>query len=159
MKRIIGQQRQKAIMLDMLTAQHDIAALAQRYGLDEIDLANFALTPVNHRRLMGLCVLADVQTQLVLSRYRAMAASRLIQLATNQESDSELARKACVDLLRLDMKRAEAPPTEDDEAEPASLRELLYGEAKSAEQSIGDQSNGDAGTTAPSPSPSGEGLG
>ncbi len=127
MKRNIGQDRSKSIMLDLLAAQHDIAALAQRHRVDEIDLAHFALKPVNHRRLIGLCVLADVQTQLVLSRYRAMAATRLIQIATNEQSDPDLARKACVDLLRLDMKRAEAPQAEDDEAEPTSLRELLYG--------------------------------
>lgn len=133
MKRTIGQDRQKAIMLDMLAAQHDIRTLAQRYGLDEIDLANFALQPANHRRLMALCVLADVQTQLVLSRYRAMAAARLIAIATEKESDPDLARKACVDLLRLDMKRADPPGDEGDDTSTL-MRESLYGEAGRSEE-------------------------
>jgi hypothetical protein len=41
-----------------------------------------------------------MQTQLILSRYRLSAAAKLLELA---QGDGELARKACVDLLRLEL--------------------------------------------------------
>ncbi len=78
-----------------------------------------------------------MQTQLLLSRYRLIAAGRLIDLATNQSDDSKTsldnARRACVDLLKLEMKRADidsdfttpalAAPSD---AGVGALRKLLY---------------------------------
>ncbi len=112
MAKKIGQRRHVQLIQDMLHAEHDVLALAERYGLRPADLAQWALEPEHHRVLRGLCVLADLQTQLVLSRYRRLAAGRLIRLATEEGDDkaAEVARKACVDLLRADMKRADALP-------------------------------------------------
>lgn len=108
----IGHRRHLQLIQDMLHAEHDVLALAERYRLKPSDLAEWAIEPEHHRVLRGLCVLADLQTQLVLSRYRRLAAGRLIRLATDEsdEKTAEVARKACVDLLRADMKRADAPP-------------------------------------------------
>lgn len=112
MARKIGQRRHFQLIQDMLHAEHDVLALSQRYRLRPSDLAAWAAEPEHHRVLRGLCVLADLQTQLVLSRYRRLAAGRLIRLATEEgdEKTAEVARKACVDLLRADMKRADALP-------------------------------------------------
>ncbi|HBS29975.1 MAG TPA: hypothetical protein DEB06_11145 [Phycisphaerales bacterium] len=53
--------------------------------------------------------LADGRARLVVSRARADAAGALLALALDRE-DKELARKACVDLLKLDPGEAPAPP-------------------------------------------------
>jgi hypothetical protein len=98
------------LVADILAGEHDVLALGERYKLKPDELAAWVIEPENHRVLRGLCVLADLQTQLVLSRYRRLAAGRLIRLATDEgdEKAAEVSRKACVDLLRLDMKRADA---------------------------------------------------
>src|SRR5690606_38799120 len=47
--------------------------------------------------------LADAQTQLTLSKHRQFAVAKLYELA---KGDGETARKACVDLMKLDVKNA-----------------------------------------------------
>ena len=67
------------------------------------------------RGVIGVC---DHQVQAVLSRYRLMAVGRLVQMAT--EGEGELARKACVDLLKLELKRVpmDVKPAGDEDLEP-----------------------------------------
>ena len=110
MTRAIGSKRRAALMRDLLGAEHDVISLANRHKLRAEDLSAFAGEARNQRVLTGLCKLADLQTQLLLSRYRLIAASRLIRLATidtESEGKPDVARRACVDLLRLDLKRAD----------------------------------------------------
>jgi len=72
-------------------------------------------------------VLADVQTQLLLSRFRLLAASRLIRLATDEQGNADITRRSCVDLLRLEMKRADLHgASQPEDADVASLRDALY---------------------------------
>lgn len=135
MARRISAKRRQALVRDIFNAEHDVVALAQAHGLSPDELARWANSAENRQCLTGLCALADTQTQLLLSRYRLLAASRLIRLATQEDASAsaDVARKACVDLLRLDLKRAESEPTEASDGEAvdnlASLRELLYGQA------------------------------
>jgi hypothetical protein len=49
-----------------------------------------------------LSQLADLRAQMLLSKYRAGAAAGLIAIAGSEEP-TELSRKACVDLLKLDL--------------------------------------------------------
>ena len=132
MARKLSVKRRASLIRDIFNAEHDVVALAQAHNLSPDELAAWAQRTENQRCLGGLCVLADVQTQLLLSRYRLLAATRLIRLATQEEesASAEVARKACVDLLRLDLKRADAGAGEDAGEEAmedfASLRAALY---------------------------------
>lgn len=140
----IGHDQHRQLIEDIFNAEHDVVALAAAHGLSPKDLADWIEKQENQRCLAGLCVLADLQTQLMLSRYRLVAVTKLIRQATQQEADisAEQARKACVDLLKLDLKRAdlqEAATTAQRLAEEtagddlAQLRALLYGEREKDE--------------------------
>lgn len=137
----IDEERRRRLIQDIIDAQRDPVALGSEYGLSPDDLAAWVCEPANQRVLGGLCVLADLQTQILLSRYRLLAAGRLIKLATDEEAggSADVARRACVDLLKLDLKRADLDDsdvgrggvspeqTADGDGVPAALRRLLYG--------------------------------
>jgi hypothetical protein len=150
MKRAIGARRGLEIIGDLADAALDIRGLTAKYGVDREDLARWALTEKTQRTLAGLCMLTDYQTQLMLSHYRVTAVTRLVEMvqATRPKVGDDgqplpaeeqpaalppdLVRKACVDLLRLNMGRIETPATRGD-SEPAAtskdvLRKLLYGD-------------------------------
>jgi hypothetical protein len=105
--------------------KHDLlqCVLSGRLDLEEIcaaqdvsleELAKWASLVTTQSRLQALRRLADTRTQFLLSRYRAHAAARLIELTGGEES-AETARKACVDLLRLNVTEAEGPDAETTE--------------------------------------------
>ncbi len=133
----IGIKRRQRLIQDLIAAQKDLVTLAQEYHLSPDDLAVWIADRDNYQALHGLCLLADLQTQILLSRYRLLAAGRLIRLATG-DGDEDVARRACLDLLKLDLKLAASPNGDPDhpkpnEAEvfnpagdPKSLRSLLY---------------------------------
>ena len=137
MAKKIGVKRRAALINDLINADFDLTELHEKYRLTPDHLSQWIMEETNRRCLAGLCVLADLQTQLLLSRYRLVAAGRLIELATDSsgETKAELdaSRRACVDLLKLDLKRADLKSVKD----PAelegiaqsteSLRKLLYG--------------------------------
>ncbi len=110
--------RNKALLADLTAAGHDVLSLASRHGLSLAELVDWAGQSQTRRTLAGLCVLADVQSQLLLSRYRLVAATRLIAQVT-AEADTlspEQVRKACVDLLKIELARA-AQLSQDDAAD------------------------------------------
>ncbi len=78
------------------------AEIAAQVGMSLAELAAWAVDPANAHTLEGLARLADTRAQMLLSGYRAAAAVRLIEIATDKEK-GELSRKACVDLLRADL--------------------------------------------------------
>ena len=123
----ISKRRRASLIADLVEAKGDLMALAQSHHLSPDDLAQWVGQPENATCLTGLCVLADLQTQVLLSRYRLVAASKLIELATREdEGKPDVARRACVDLLKLDLKRADIPsPPEATEALPPALGTLL----------------------------------
>lgn len=91
----------------MAEGEHSPMELAQRIDLPLTEVVAWASQPEHVRILEGLARLADVRTQLVLCKYRANAAVQLINIATADEP-TELARKACVDLLNADLHAFEA---------------------------------------------------
>ena len=118
------------LVLDLARAEHDILSFATAHDLTLDDLVDWAAKPQTRRTLAGLCVLADAQTQLLLSRYRLVAATRLIGQATSEDDtlSAEQVRKACVDLLKTELSRAASLGTteqpESDEAFEALARAL-----------------------------------
>ncbi len=78
------------------------AQLAEQLDLTLTELAKWVSQPKNANILENLAKLADVRTQMLVSEYRASAAIRLIEIATDSEG-GETSRKACVDLLRSDL--------------------------------------------------------
>lgn len=138
----ITAKRREMMIRDIINAEHDLLALGKAHRLRPDVLAKWIEQPENRQCLMGLCQLADVQTQVLLSRYRMLAASRLIRLATNEDGSvkDDVARRACVDLLRVDLKRATLDAEEleadvEDDAALSAMREMLYGEVASRDES------------------------
>ncbi len=137
MPRKISAKRRAALINDLINAKFDLTDLHNKYALSPDALSLWIQDESNHRCLAGLCALADLQTQLLLSRYRLIAAGKLFDLATNQPKDEktglENSRRACVDLLKLEMKRADidadfTAPVVAHVTDPGadSLRRLLY---------------------------------
>lgn len=116
----------KALLNDLAGAEHDILSLAERHGLSLGGLVDWACRVETRRTVAGLCVLADAQTQLLLSRYRLVAATRLIGQATASDDtlSPEQIRKACVDLLKTELSRAAGLDQADDSLEDAELDAL-----------------------------------
>ena len=124
----IGPRKRGHLIEALFAARHDVLDLAAEHHVTTEQLAAWAADEDNRRTLANLCALADLQSQLLLSRYRVVAANRLIRLATDEADDAkraDVARRACVDLLRAEV-RAD-PPQVDDQASDAALRELMYG--------------------------------
>lgn len=112
MPRKISAKKRAALIRDLIHADLDLTTLHSKYGLSPDSLSQWVQDETNHRTLTGLCVLADIQTQLLLSRYRLIAAGNLIDMASNphdgSKSGQDTARRACVDLLKLELPRADA---------------------------------------------------
>lgn len=137
------------LLHDLARAEDDILALGERHGIPLGKLAAWAGEPKTQRTVAGLCLLADLQTQLLLSRYRLVAASRLVQQATGQDAalTPEQVRKACVDLLKIELERVSAVSLETAEAldDPSleGLKRAMLGETKGTE--LEPQMNADEG--------------
>lgn len=86
MSKKINAERREQLIQDILAAQQDLVALGERHGLSADDLAGWVAEPETQKTLGGLCLLADLQTQILLSRYRLVAAGRLIRLAAEDGS-------------------------------------------------------------------------
>ena len=133
-------RRHDALIADVFAARRDLTGLAEEHELRPDQLAAWIQDDKNRQVLAGLCLLADMQTQLMLSRYRQVAVTELIKQASGGDDEQpvsmEQARKACVDLLKADLKRAEvdvvadAPAADDREAwrEIESIRAALFGD-------------------------------
>lgn len=125
-----GDAAREALLRAVYEAERDPRGVAEAFGLTLEELAQWAGRERTMRALRGLRLVADMQTQLILSRYRLTAAAKLVQLA-GQDDSGELARKACVDLLKTELSFPGTDATADgeggevDEAKVlAVLREL-----------------------------------
>jgi len=128
----------RALLNDLANAEQDVLSLAERHGLSLEALVAWSQRPETRRALAGLCVLADAQAQVLLSRYRLVAATRLITQVTAEANalPPEQVRKACVDLLKTDLSRlADFAPTDDadEDADLDALREALSAGANQAQ--------------------------
>lgn len=138
----ITTRQQSELIADIIAAEADWTGIAERHGLTPEELSAWARREANRETLRGLCVLADLQAQVLMSRCRLLAATRLLSLATGGEEGAapEVARKACVDLLRLDMRSPEAAAERgrgasdgaELDAAHEELRRALYGDSPDA---------------------------
>lgn len=97
-----GRSRCERLLARVYEAGSDLQDVADEFGMTLGELAEWSDGEGVGRTLRGLYELADTQSQLILSRYRVTVAAKLVRLA-NQEEDAELSRKACIDLLKLNL--------------------------------------------------------
>ena len=82
-------------------ADADLGELAEGLGVGLLELGRMASDGALVEAVNGLGALAELRSRLLVARYRVSAAARLVSLA-GQEENGELARKAAVDLLKLE---------------------------------------------------------
>lgn len=127
-------RRDDKLLADLVLAERDVLALAAGHHLSLAELAEWFDRPGRADTIARLCRLADLQCQALLSRYRLIAASRLIAQAGNEDGSlgPEQVRKACVDLLKINPADLTPAPTavNADEPDPALvfLKEALEDE-------------------------------
>ncbi len=112
------------------------AQLAEQLDLSLTELAKWAAQPKHSRVLESLARLADVRAQMLVSEYRASAAIRLIEIATDSEG-GEISRKACVDLLRADLGVFQREQTIEDQAPSQPSEEAIL----NALQKLGEENS------------------
>ncbi len=97
-----SQAHQARLIQRIVEADRSPLELSREMRMSLSELSEWASRPDNAQTLEGLARLSDIRAQLLLSQYRATAAIRLIEIASAEEP-TELARKACVDLLQTDL--------------------------------------------------------
>ncbi len=146
MTRTLSQSEHESLINDLIDARLDLVSLANKYNLHQSDLARWMHTEENRQCLASLVMLADFQTQLLVSRYRAIAADKLIAMASSGE-EKELVRKACIDLLHLSVQKFEpaGPEAGDDQLTVEAMSRLWYGEETPEERSGEEDDSGGEG--------------
>ena len=112
------------IVEELLATLHDggdPVAAAKRHALSLSEVANWSAGPTGSAAMAALRTLAQARSSLAVARSKVEAAKALLTLAQDTEA-RETARKACVDLLRL-----EEPPAPALGAVDASLTEEEHG--------------------------------
>ncbi len=127
--------RDENLLGDLIAGGLTLRELAQKYGMTLGELAGWVMSEHVYARLKALCALADFQTQLVLSQHRVSAAATLINIAGSEVEGTELKRKACVDVLRLNMPRIDPRDRKQEAAAEKPLpveviRKLVFGGEK-----------------------------
>ncbi len=121
--------RQRAVIEDLFAGELDEQKILEKHKISR-RLYDKWLTDVNFtqefdRRLK----LASRQSQLIIARYAAIAAAKLVQLTESQ--NSETARKACLDVINYLRPSApgepidESPATSDEPDLPPELASRL----------------------------------
>jgi hypothetical protein len=108
-------------LLSSLHAGTDLVRAAKQCGVSLHEAAVWSGTREGGGAIASLRRLAQSRAALAVSRARVDAARALVKLARDLDS-KETARKACVDLLRLDEAAAGESPVTMDEA-PISAEE------------------------------------
>ena len=143
-KKIIRRRKNKsraaerALIERLVRADLTVTELAQEHGLSLEELAAWISSPVTTEVIQGLIRLSNLRTQMLLSQFRAQAAIQLMGIAS-AESETDITRKACVDLIKADVKVFEmketgkaSPPAPSEEAILKALEAL--GEEESHER-------------------------
>jgi len=99
------------LLLASLQAGRDLAPAARACGVSLSQAAAWSASPAGQNAISSLRQLARARSSLVLLKARADAARALVKLARDQNA-KETARKACVDLLRLDDSVSPSPPAD-----------------------------------------------
>jgi hypothetical protein len=89
----------------LLTGDKTLPQIAQELGVPLRAIAEWATDPTTIRRAFGFSLLNDVRLALFLGTMRPSASMRLFKLTEEpkDKDERETARKACVDLLKLDL--------------------------------------------------------
>lgn len=129
---IENNNRRDRLLQTLYEAQSDLSDLAKSEDMTLAALAAWGNEKLTIDALEGLCRLNDTRAQLLVTRYRTLAAAKLFELA-QQDSGGETARKACVDLLKVSLVPVIKAPTatasdntlnpDDDRDEQALLSE------------------------------------
>lgn len=162
-RRGVGRVRHDGLIQRIVDGNRTPAELAEELGLSLADLATWASNARNLSCLEHLARLADIRAQMVVSNYRATAAAQLIRIAASS-TESDLARKACVDLLAADLSAFHRESQPQDNHPNDAPRDYAPEDALATLESIGrqalDQLRGGTNHTAepatpplPSPSP------
>jgi hypothetical protein len=102
-----NEQITQLVIAGLIEGRRSPSDLASELGIDLATLARHVGQPTVRRSLAQFAWLSEVRAQLLISSYRAMAAARLATLASSDEP-GELARRSCVDLLKLDLSIVDA---------------------------------------------------
>jgi len=124
-------------------AEIDVLELAAREGLSFSKMAAWSNDGLTQSTLLGMCRLNDIRAQLMVSRYRTLAAARLFDLSKDT-SGGETARKACVDLLKLTL-AAEVAGNGDGEEEVNRYTPISFTEMRALLAEVGRKEEVDAG--------------
>jgi len=92
----------------LLQSDEDLQTMADRLDMSLAELVDAGSDANAVAAMHRLCELADLRTQVVLSRYRLTVAARLLRMTDTESQDAgnELSRRACVELLRAELPRA-----------------------------------------------------
>ena len=89
----------RKLIQSLAQGEQDLHTLATKHGMSLIEMSRWIDEPRQAKLLDALEQLNDSRTSLLVAAARADAASALRRMATAESN--ELARKACVDLLKL----------------------------------------------------------
>ncbi len=125
----------------LFRADLSMTELAQEQGLSLEELAAWVSKPLTIEILQGLIRLSNLRTQMLLSQFRADAAIQLIAIASTEKA-TDITRKACVDLIKADLKvfelKESAKGTPPAPSEKTILKALeALGEGESREPRLG----------------------
>jgi hypothetical protein len=100
-------RKQSAVLDDMLAGELDEQDILEKHGVRQKTfnrwLSGDVFMAELNRRLQWL----NLQSELIITRYKTLAAAKLVQLTDSK--NPETARKACLDIINL-QNRTDSPP-------------------------------------------------
>ena len=132
----IGDGRGRSDVYDSLRdGVEDLAELGERHGMSPQDLARWAARPRAAAAIQEQRWFAQQRAQLIIANGKAEAARALVNLARSAEHP-ETARKACIDLLRMeDVIAGGAEPSDTNER--AVRTDISAGDVRKALEEMG----------------------
>ncbi|MHC4153596.1 MAG: hypothetical protein ACYST6_01515 [Planctomycetota bacterium] len=110
-------RKQSAVLDDMLAGELDERDILEKHNVSQKAfnrwLGEDAFMAELNRRLQWL----NLQSELIITRYKTLAAARLVQLTDSE--NQETARKACLDIINLP-KRVDSPPKQPNDESKVS---------------------------------------
>ena len=132
----IGDGRGRSDVYDSLRdGVEDLAELGARHGMSPQDLARWAARPRAAAAIQEQRWFAQQRAQLIIANGKAEAARALVQLARSAEHP-ETARKACIDLLRMEDVIAGGPSDTEQDAR-AGRADISAGDVRKALEEMG----------------------
>ena len=134
-RKIISRNDERVLIEHLVRADLTMTDLAQEQGLSLEELAAWVSKPMTIEILQGLIRLSNLRTQMLLSQFRADAAIQLIAIASTEKA-TDITRKACVDLIKADVKAFEVkesakgnPPAPSEETILKALEAIGQGDS------------------------------